>query len=270
MAPDLPYRTMMAQTELGDERDPMPTASVGGLLGSAPKPFIGRRCQFCRQPAGRDQKFCGACGAVLSLQCERKQATVLFIDVCGFTSISERLDPEDVRGIMERAFDVVLDAVHAHGGRVNQFLGDGVMALFAEVDGVDHHAVRALQAAVTIQNNLGPIRADVQRAHRVDFRVRAGVHTGPVTLGVIGRGLRNDYVSQGETTSIAARLVGRARADQILVSPRTRELTMAVFRFAAVDDIFADVERLPLPAWVLTCESCDRVGAEVSSQRSDR
>lgn len=198
-----------------------------------PKPSISPRCQFCRQPAGRDQKFCGACGAALTVQCERKQATVVFLDVCGFTSMSERLDPEDVRTVMERVFDVVLEAVHAHNGRVNQFLGDGVMALFAEIDGAEDHATRALQAAVAIQAHLGGIRADVRREHGVEFRVRAGVHTGRVTMGVIGRGLRNDYVAQGETTSIAAQLVGVARADQILVSNSTRELTSPAFRFAA-------------------------------------
>jgi class 3 adenylate cyclase len=221
-----------------------------------PRPSIGPRCQFCRQPAGREQKFCGACGAALPLQCARTQATVVFIDVCGFTSISERLDPEDVRMVMERVFDVVLEAVHAHSGRVNQFLGDGVMALFGDVDGAEHHAVRALQAAVAIQHNLDPIRSDVRREHGIDFRVRAGVHTGPVTMGVIGRGLRNDYVAQGETTSVAARLVSVAQADQILVSDGTRDLAASAFRFTANVG--------PLPASVVVSESCDRVDAEVS------
>jgi class 3 adenylate cyclase len=251
----------MAQTRRGDEGNSMP-APIGALLQRAPKPSLRPRCQFCHQPAGREQKFCGACGAVLHLHCERKQATVVFIDVCGFTSISERLDPEDVRAIMERAFDVVLEAVHAYGGRVNQFLGDGVMALFGDVDGADHHAIRALLAAVAIQDNLGPIRADVRRAHDVDLRMRAGVHTGPLTMGVIGHGLRNDYVAQGETTSIAARFVSVARADQILVSSCTRELTTGAFPFAA--DVSADLGPLPVPAWVLRWESCDRGGVEVS------
>ncbi len=75
-------------------------------------------------------KFCGECGAPLRTTRQRKQVTVLFTDVCGFTGMSERLDPEDVRAIIDRAFDVILDAVHPHEGTINQFLGDGVMALF--------------------------------------------------------------------------------------------------------------------------------------------
>jgi len=248
----------MAQAWFNGEADSSGTAAIGALLQHAPKPSIGPRCQFCRQRAARDQKFCGACGSALAVQCERKQATVVFIDVCGFTSMSERLDPEDMRTVMEGVFEVVLEAVHAHSGRVNQFLGDGVMALFGEVDGGDHHAIRALQAALAIQHGLRGIRADIQREHGIEFHVRTGVHTGPVTMGVIGRGLRSDYVAQGETTSIAARLVSVAPADQILVSSPTRELATSVFRFTA------DFEPLPLPASLLVSESCDHVDAEVS------
>jgi class 3 adenylate cyclase len=241
----------------------MPTLATAGRLTGSPKPAIGPRCEFCQRPVGSEQKFCGACGAVLTVRCERKQTTVLFLDVCGFTAMSERLDPEDVRAILDRAFDVILDTVHAHGGSVNQFLGDGVMALFAEIDGAEAHAVRGLRAAVAIQNELAAVRADVQRAHGVEFRVRAGLHTGPVTMGVIGRGLRSDYVSRGETTNMAARLVNMARGGHILVSTRTRELAMGAFVFVAVDDIFADSDALPLPAWLVASEPCDRVDAEL-------
>src|SRR5262245_27807544 len=237
-------------------------ATADRLTGS-PKPSIGHRCQFCQQPVASEQKFCGACGAVLSVRCERKQATVLFLDVCGFTAMSERLDPEDVRAIMERAFDVILDTVHAHGGSVNQFLGDGVMALFPEVDGAEAHAVRALRASLAIQHDLAAIRADIQRAHGVEFRVRAGLNTGPVTMGVIGGGLRNDYVSRGETTNTAAGLVNMARGDQILVSARTRVLAAGAFVFVAADEIFTNSNPFPSPAWIVACESCDQVDAEL-------
>ena len=199
----------------------------------------------------------------MTVRCERKQTTVLFLDVCGFTAMSERLDPEDVRGIMDRAFEIILETVHVHGGTVNQFLGDGVMALFEDIDGAETHAVRALRAAIAIQNDLAPVRADIRRVHGVEFRVRAGLHSGPVTMGVIGRGLRNDYVSRGETMNIAARLVNMARGEQILVSTATRELALGAFAFVAVDDIFADRDPFPVPAWLVAFEPCDRVDAEL-------
>jgi class 3 adenylate cyclase len=241
----------------------MTTVVAAGRLTGSPKPAIGPRCSFCQQPVALEQKFCGACGAVVSVRCERKQTTVLFLDVCGFTAMSERLDPEDVRAIMDRAFDVMLDRVHAHGGSINQFLGDGVMALFGDIDGAEGHAVRALRAAVAIQNDLAALRADVRRDHGIEFRVRAGIHTGPVTMGVIGRGLRSDYVPRGETTNIAMRLVNMACGQQILVSTWTRELAIDAFPFVAVDDIFADSDAVPMPAWLVAFESCDRLDAEL-------
>jgi class 3 adenylate cyclase len=235
------------------QRDLDSYSRLSGPLRHAPKPSIRPRCQFCRQPTGLEQKFCGACGAFLNVRCERKQATVLFLDVCGFTAISERLDPEDVRAIMEAAFDIMLNAVHAHGGRVNQFLGDGVMALFGDADGASDHAVQALRAAVSIQDDLGVLRRDVQKLHGVDFRVRAGVHTGFVTVGVIGRGLRNDYVSHGETTRVAARLVAAAPAGRIVVSSATRDLAASAYTLQDFAGMVSDGE--PLHTWIVEADT---------------
>src|SRR5712664_2698446 len=167
-----------------------------GPSWGAPKPSVAPRCPRCFQGAAGDQKFCGACGAHLPRRCERKQVTILLTGVSGFTAISERLDPEDVRDIMDRVFEVILDAVHAHGGTVNQFLGDGGMALFGETPGHGDDATRALRAALIIESRLGPLRAEIARVHGVAFRIRIGVHTGPVAVGVIGGGLRSDYRSE--------------------------------------------------------------------------
>ena len=115
---------------------------------------------------------------------ERKQVTVMFTDVSGFTATSERLDPEDVHALMDHAFDVILKAVHGYEGTINQFLGDGVMALFGAPIAHEDHTGRALRAALAIQQGLEPLRADVQRMHglvlldsddRVVARIRARV-----------------------------------------------------------------------------------------------
>ena len=179
-------------------------------------------CSRCGRDNPEGMKFCGECGAPLGAKCTRKQMTVLFADVCGFTSISERLDPEDVREMMDRAFEVILDAVHRYDGAINQFLGDGVMALFGASTAHDDDPYRAVRAAVAIQEDLEALRADVRRAHGVDFQIRLGVHTGPVAVGVIGKGLRNDYTAVGKTTSVAARLLNCARPGQIAISATTR------------------------------------------------
>src|SRR5207237_1727746 len=91
-----------------------------------------------------------------AIEGERKQVTVMFTDVSGFTAMSERLDPEEVHSIMDRAFEVILAAVHQYEGTINQFLGDGVMALFGAPIAHEDHSHRALGAALALQRDLGP------------------------------------------------------------------------------------------------------------------
>src|SRR6266571_2086852 len=133
-----------------------------------------------------------------ALEGERKSVTVMFTDVSGFTAMSERLDPEEVHAIMDRVFEVILAVVHGYEGTINQFLGDGVMALFGAPIAHEDHAGRALRAALAIQEKLEPLRADVQRTHGRDFRMRIGINTGPVLVGAIGRDIRMDYTAVGD------------------------------------------------------------------------
>src|SRR5262249_12240970 len=166
-----------------------------------------------------------------AMEGERKTVTVMFADVSGFTAMSERLDPEEVHGIMDRAFEVILGAVHRHEGTINQFLGDGVMALFGAPIAHEDHAQRALSAALQIQQDLRPVAVDIKRGHGVDFRMRTGINTGPVVVGAIGRDLRMDYTAVGDTTNLAARLLAIAQPGQIVVSERTQRLRDRSFSF---------------------------------------
>src|SRR5882724_3074783 len=208
-------------------------------------------CEDCGAELTAGKKFCGSCGAPASpaepadrfaspqsytpkhlaekiltskgaIEGERKIVTVMFSDVSGFTAMSEKLDPEDVHSIMDRAFEVILDAVHRYEGTINQFLGDGVMALFGAPIAHEDHAQRALSTALAIQEGLKPLAEDVRRAHGVEFRMRMGINTGPVVVGAIGRDLRMDYTAVGDTTNLANRLLAIAKPGQIVVSRRTQ------------------------------------------------
>src|SRR5215475_4762380 len=136
-----------------------------------------------------------------ALEGERKQVTVLFVDVSGFTSLSERLDPEDVHGFMSRAFELMLAEVHRYEGTVNQFLGDGIMALFGAPIAHEDHARRAVHAALGIRNALGDYRDALRRDRGITFDVRQGLNTGLVVVGSIGSDLRMDYTAVGDTTN---------------------------------------------------------------------
>jgi class 3 adenylate cyclase len=152
---------------------------------------------------------------------ERKQVTVLFADVSGFTALSERLDPEDVHQLMNRAFELMLAEVHRYEGTVNQFLGDGIMALFGAPVAHEDHARRAVHAALGIRAALQEYHDDLERERGITFQIRQGLNTGLVVVGSIGTDLRMDYTAVGDTTNVAARLVQAAATGRIVISAAT-------------------------------------------------
>ncbi|MET0153705.1 MAG: adenylate/guanylate cyclase domain-containing protein [Candidatus Binatia bacterium] len=163
------------------------------------------------------------------LEGERKQVTVLFADVAGFTALSTRLDPEDLHAVMDGCFRHVMEAVHRYEGTVNQFTGDGVMALFGAPIAHEDHAARAVAAASLIQKTMAAYAADLRRGRGLEFGLRIGLNTGPVVVGKIGDDLRMDYTAQGETVNLAARLQQVGDAGAVLVSETTARLVRRAF-----------------------------------------
>jgi class 3 adenylate cyclase/tetratricopeptide (TPR) repeat protein len=202
-----------------------------------------------------------------AIQGERKQVTVMFTDVSGFTALSERLDPEEVHAIMDRTFEIILAAVHRYEGTINQFLGDGVMALFGAPIAHEDHAYRALAAALEINRSLEPLRQQVQRTYRREFLMRVGINTGPVVVGAIGRDLRMDYTAIGDTTNLAARLLNVARPGQIVVSRYTQHLRDGFFVFEDLGEIEVKGKTHPVRAYALTGEVRGKTRLEVSRAR---
>src|SRR5262249_32332700 len=160
-----------------------------------------------------------------------------------------RLDPEDVHEIMDRCFDIILRAVHRYEGTINQFLGDGVMALFGAPIAHEDHPHRALRAALAIQRDLGPLREDVRRSHEVEFRMRIGINTGLVVVGSIGKDLRMDYTAIGDTPNLASRLLNIAQPGQIVVSRPTQRLTDGYFTFDDLGDFQVKGKTEPVRAY---------------------
>ena len=202
-----------------------------------------------------------------AMEGERKTVTVMFADVSGFTAMSERLDPEEVHGIMDRAFEVILGAVHHFEGTINQFLGDGVMALFGAPLAHEDHAHGALSAALAIQERLVPLQDDVRRAHGIEFRIRMGINTGVVVVGAIGRDLRMDYTAVGDTTNLAARLLSLAKPGQIAVSQRTQHLRDGYFVFEDLGEFQVKGKTDPVRVYALVREIQGRTRLEVSKER---
>ena len=172
-----------------------------------------------------------------SIEGERKIVTVMFADVVNSTSMFEKLDPEAVHEIMEGCFRLLIDQVHRYEGTVNQFLCDGVTALFGAPIAHEDHAQRACQAALAIRKALEIYGESLQNRYEIDFNMRIGLNSGPVVVGSIGDDLRMDYTAKGDTVNIASRLESACEAGRILVSRDTYRLTREAFTFFAAESI---------------------------------
>ncbi|MGV7224518.1 MAG: adenylate/guanylate cyclase domain-containing protein, partial [Nitrospinales bacterium] len=186
-----------------------------------------------------------------AIEGERKQVTVFFADVAGFTSMSEKLDPEQVHWIMDGAFRILMDEIHAYGGTINQFTGDGVMALFGAPVAHEDHAQRACHAALAIRNSLVAYRQEIKRLLGVNFQVRVGLNTGPVVVGSIGDDLRADYTAAGITVNIAARMESTAKPGTVMVSRNTYRRTSAYFKYRSLGMVKIKGKGKPLPVYEL-------------------
>src|SRR5262249_47439199 len=149
----------------------------------------------------------------------------------GSTDLAAALGPEEFHGVMDGAFQFMLDAVHRWEGTVNQFTGDGIMALFGAPIAHEDHASRACHAALEIQRAAAEYAARLRRDRGVTLQVRLGLNSGPVVVGAIGDDLRMDYTAQGLTTNLAARMQQAADPSAILVADATWRLAEGYFRF---------------------------------------
>jgi class 3 adenylate cyclase len=131
-----------------------------------------------------------------SIEGERKLVTVFFADVANYTSIAEKLDPEEVHQIMDGCFKILVNEIHKYEGTINQFTGDGVMALFGAPVAHEDHAQRACYAALSIQQALVDFEEKTKKDYGADFKMRIGLNSGPVIVGAIGIGVKSSNRGQ--------------------------------------------------------------------------
>jgi len=156
-----------------------------------------------------------------ALEGERKQVTVLFCDIVESSDLAQWLGPETMYQVVDQALTLMADAVHRYEGTVNQFLGDGLMALFGAPVAVEEHALRAVQAALAIRETISGFSERLRREKGRELRLRIGLNTGLVVVGRIGNDLRMDYTAIGDTTNLAARIQALAEPGEILVTAST-------------------------------------------------
>jgi len=206
------------------------------------------QCTSCGREIQRDFAFCPHCGVQLTRPAptaeQRKTVTVLFCDLKGSTELSDSLDPEALRAILGRYFGRMQDIVERHGGTVEKFIGDAVMAVFGLPQLHEDDALRAVRAAAEMKAALALLNGELEHEYGVRLANRTGVNTGEVVTGDVSAGQR---LVTGEAVNVAARLEQAAPELEILIGERTYRLVRRAVEVDAVEplELKGKAERVP-------------------------
>lgn len=187
--------------------------------------------QFGRYISPDLVKEISSSGQEIQLGGINKELSILFLDVRGFTTLSERLKPEEVVGFLNMMFNLITEKALENHGTIDKFIGDAAMILFNAPLDVPNHEYYAVKTAYDIQKGMEAVRQQIQDTYGVTISVGIGVHTGEVVVGNIGSYLRVDYTAIGDNVNTAARIESNTVANQILVSEVTYERTLEHFEY---------------------------------------
>jgi class 3 adenylate cyclase/tetratricopeptide (TPR) repeat protein len=185
----------------------------------------------------------------MAIEGERKQVTVLFCDLVSSTALAEKLGPETMHLLLNRFFELALREVHRYEGTINQFLGDGFMALFGAPIAHEDHARRAVLAALGLRKGLEEHCMELSDLQAVELEVRMGLNTGWVVVGGIGDQLRRDYTAVGDTTNLAARLQQIAQPGDILVSEAASRFLQGTVQLETLEPVRLKGKEAPVRAF---------------------
>ncbi|MBF0163109.1 MAG: tetratricopeptide repeat protein [Magnetococcales bacterium] len=236
-------------------------------------------CSHCRAPRALEDIYCGECGirlpapstnrvatptaisnagtvqastsqsAQVPLESERKNVTVLFADISGFTAMSEKMDPEEVTNIMNGCMKMLADIVHRYEGYVDKFIGDCIMAIFGAPVTHENDPELALRAALDMQKEMEEYNIRLQGRIENPLTLHTGVNSGMVIAGGVGSDKKMEYTVMGDTVNLAARLESLAKNGQTFVSGYTYNLTRQHFEFIRHDPIKVKGKKDPVAVY---------------------
>ncbi len=260
-------------------------------------------CQAINQPGS---KFCGDCGHNLTLpsepirkelsfdekiakiqkylpkgitekilsqrdkiEGERRQVTVMFCDMKGFTPLADKLDPEDVYALMDQVYEILIQKVHDYDGTVNEMTGDGIMALFGAPIALEDAPQRAIRSSMAIHREMTRFNEQIkqEKGDIQPVKMRIGIHTGPVVVGTLGNDLRVEFKAVGDTVNLASRMESLAEPGTTYVSDNTFKLTEGLFRFEALGEREIKGKGKPLRVYQVIAPSARRTRFDVSTER---
>ncbi|HEU5477107.1 MAG TPA: AAA family ATPase [Gaiellaceae bacterium] len=216
-------------------------------------------CPACGQENPEGFRLCGMCGALLAptpapAREERKVVTILFTDLVGSTARAEGLDPEDVRATLSAYYARLRAELERHGGTVEKFIGDAVMAVFGAPVAHEDDPERAVRAALAIRDSIGD-----------DLEIRTAVHTGEALVALGARAVEGEGMVSGDVVNTAARLQSAAPVNGILVGEATYRATRHVIDYREAPAVEAKGKSRPVPVWEAVAVR-SRLGSDVEER----
>jgi adenylate cyclase len=192
-------------------------------------------------------------GKMPDLKGERRKITVLFADVRGFTSLSEKLAPEDVFALLNDYFEKMIDEICKNHGMLNKFMGDGLMAVFGALDEDAYQEENAIKAALGMRNVLEGMRERFQAERQIDLKIGIGINTGIALVGNIGSNQRMEFTAIGDTVNLGSRLESATKelGTDIIVSEYTYVAARTKFEFRSLGPISIRGRENPVTAYAV-------------------
>jgi class 3 adenylate cyclase/tetratricopeptide (TPR) repeat protein len=199
---------------------------------------------------------------------ERKQVTVMFCDMEGFTSLTEKLGSEETYALMDQVYEILIHKVHDYEGTVNELTGDGIIALFGAPIALEDAPQRAIRSALAIHREITGFSDRTKQEKGIPpLKMRIGIHTGPVIVGTLGNDLRVEFKAVGDTVNLASRMEGLAEPGATFVTEDTFKLTEGFFRFEALGEKQVKGKEEPVKVFRVIAPSTRRTRFDVSAER---
>jgi class 3 adenylate cyclase len=217
-------------------------------------------------PGGVTEKLLAQRGKI---EGEKRQVTVMFADLEGFTPLVEKIGPEDAYSIMDEVYEILIHKVHDYEGTVNEMTGDGIMALFGAPIALEDAPQRAIRSAYAIHREMTRFSDKLKQEKQcVPFlKMRIGVHTGPVVVGTLGNDLRVEFKAVGDTVNLASRMEDLAEPGATYISEETFKITEGLFRFEFLGEKEVKGKQERVKTYRVIGPSTRRTRFDVSAER---
>lgn len=217
-------------------------------------------------PKGLTEKILGQRDKI---EGERKQVTVMFCDMEGFTPLVEKLGPEEAYSIMDQIYEILIHKVHDYEGTVNEMTGDGIMALFGAPIALEDAPQRAIRSALAVHREMAKFSDKLKQERKSipSLKMRIGIHSGPVVVGTLGNDLRVEFKAVGDTVNLASRMEGLAEPGASYVTGETFKLTEGFFRFEGLGEREIKGREEPVNVYRVIAPSTRRTRFDVSTER---